>query len=270
VAKLEKLLESFEGFWPAAHAEDWDRVGPIVGSRSAEISKILVSVDLTDEVFEEATLIGAQLILTHHPFLLKGIESVAEETLKGQLLTKLIRAGVSLFSAHTNADVQADGASSLMAQSFGLVDLKPIVPSNGGFGHGVIGRLPNPIDLESFAKKVAHALPATARNVVFSGEATRLITNVAVCSGAGDSFLPQVLASEADVYVTSDLRHHPSQDAISTPRNGGPLSLVDVSHWAAESLWLTGALEKLNSIAGIHAVASTLNTDPWTQEVERF
>jgi dinuclear metal center YbgI/SA1388 family protein len=267
VIQLSELIEELESIWPQSHADDWDSVGLQVGSNAEQIKKVLVAVDLTDDVIEEAIAVKANLIVTHHPLLLKPVESVTDEKLKGSLITKLIKNSISLFTAHTNADVQSDGASSLMAAAFGLKDLKPLIPTDGGFGHGCVGILPEAITLEDFAKLVSSNLPGTARKVAFAGKADRLVKCVAICSGAGDSFLPVVLASKADVYVTSDLRHHPALDAISTPRAQGPLALVDVAHWAAESLWVPGAVAKLAQIKGVEPVASTTKTDPWTLEV---
>lgn len=268
MAKLSDLTEKFETFWPGSHADAWDRVGLLVGSSKADVSKILVAVDLTETVIQEAIDLEAELILTHHPFLLKGVESVSEDRLKGLLIAKLIRSGISVYSAHTNADVQEDGASTLMARAFGLNNLNPLVPTSGGFGHGVIGTLAAETTLANFSKTVSAALPPTARKVAFSGNPSRIVKTVAICSGAGDSFLPVVLESEADVYVTSDLRHHPTQDAVLAPREHGPLSLIDVSHWAAESLWVAHAVNRLNTLTGVTAFESSINTDPWTREVD--
>jgi dinuclear metal center YbgI/SA1388 family protein len=267
VIPLSALIAEFESIWPGSHADDWDRVGLQVGSKSDLVSKVLVAVDLTESVIDEAIAIGANLILTHHPLLLKPVESVTDEKLKGSLITKLIKNSISLFTAHTNADVQFDGASTLMAKAFGLTDLKPLVPANGGFGHGCAGVLPEVLRLDKFADAVSKAMPNSARSVSYAGDPARLVKRIAICSGAGDSFLPVVLESEADVYVTSDLRHHPALDAISTPRNNGPLALIDVSHWAAESLWVPVCAEKLSKIDGLDVVASITKTDPWTQEV---
>ena len=269
MVQLSSLLVEFERFWPARHAEEWDRVGLVTGSGLAEIQKVLVAVDLSDSVIDEAIEKKAQLILTHHPLILKPIDSVAEDKLKGKLLSQLIRSAISAFSAHTNADVQLDGASTLMAREFGLVNLVPLVSSPVGFGHGVIGELNNSMSLQNFAELVAETLPAVARSVAFAGNPDREIRKVAICSGAGDSFIPAVLASDVDVFVTSDLRHHPTQDAISTPRSAGPLALIDVAHWAAESLWVTAAVERIESLGTVTAVASNINTDPWTREVKR-
>lgn len=268
MANLASLVSEFERFWPSSHAEEWDRVGLVSGEASAEIDTVLVAVDLTEAVIDEAISINAQLVLTHHPVLLKPIVSVSEDKLKGKLLARLIRNNIAVFSAHTNADVQSDGASSLMATAFGMSDLEPLIQSAVGFGHGVIGNLHNPMSLASFSKVVSNALPRGARKVVFSGNPDAVVTRVSVCSGAGDSFLPAVLESDAQVYVTSDLRHHPTQDAISTPRMAGTLNLIDVSHWAAESLWVSAAIQRIESFGKVTSVASAINTDPWTQEVD--
>ena len=267
MASLSSLVQEFEKFWPNSHAEAWDSVGLLSGSLDLEVEKVLVAVDLTHEVIDEAIELNAQLVLTHHPVLLKPIHTLAENKLKGSLISRLIRSNLGSFSAHTNADVQADGASTLMAKQFGLQDLSPLVSSPNGFGHGVLGNLNQPVELSVFAQIVSNALPRVARKVVFAGNPTGLVQKVAVCSGAGDSFIPNVLESDADVYVTSDLRHHPVQDAISTPRANGSLNLIDVSHWAAESLWVSAAIQRVETIGMVQAVASAIKTDPWTQEV---
>lgn len=264
---LSEILQRFEGFWPADAADEWDRVGLIVGDPSTDVTKVLVAVDLTEAVIEEAQKNHCQLILTHHPALLKGVSYLAETDLKGRLVANLNRARIANFAAHTNADVQSDGASSAMAKRFGLLSLEPLVAVSGSFGHGVLGALPQPITLREFASVVSVKLPDVARKIAFAGDPLKLVSKVAICSGAGDSFLPVVIESDADVYVTSDLRHHPTLDAVSAPRDRGPLSLVDVSHFAAESLWVDAACDRLKTISGLEVLASAIVTDPWTEEV---
>jgi dinuclear metal center YbgI/SA1388 family protein len=265
VPLLSQILEKFEGFWPEAHADDWDRVGLVTGSPNQGITKVLVAVDLTTSVIEEAKSLGAELILTHHPVLLKGVNYLGEDSLKGSLITKLIRSNIACFSAHTNADVQTDGASSQMARAFGLNNLRPLVPSAVGFGHGVIGELASSKTLLEFSKVVETALPSTARGVAIAGDSNTPIKTVAICSGAGDAFIGNAIASDADVFVTSDLRHHPVLDALQTPRgNRRALTLIDVSHYAAESLWIASAIARLKELSGLQAVPSTVITDPWT------
>jgi putative NIF3 family GTP cyclohydrolase 1 type 2 len=192
---------------------------------------------------------------------------LVEGELKGGLVSSLIRSGLANFAAHTNADVQIDGATSELAKRLALQNLEPISSVQSGFGHGVLGTLTKPVSLRDFALAVSKQLPDVARKIVFAGEPSKLITRVALCSGAGDSFIERVLETDADVYVTSDLRHHPALDATQTPRVNGKLALIDVSHWASESLWVQTAVERIAGIAGIRGVASKVVTDPWTEEV---
>ena len=132
-------------------------------------------------------------------------------------------------------------------------------------GHGRIGRLEAPTSLQAFADHVAEALPGTAHGVRVAGDPDRRIETVAVGAGAGDSLLELVAATDADVYLTSDLRHHRAGEFLE---GGGP-ALVDVSHWAAEWTWLPVAQER--AAVGlkergytVDSRVSTLVTDPWT------
>lgn len=265
--QLSELTSQFEQFWPQTAAEEWDRVGLTVGNPNTSIKSVLVSVDLTDAVIDEAIAENCQLIVTHHPALLRGLNTLIEDELKGGLVSRLIRSGIANFAAHTNADVQVDGATSELAKRLGMKNLEPIAGVQSGFGHGVVGTLASTVSLREFAESVSQQLPAVARKIAFAGDPTKSIKRVALCSGAGDSFIERVLETDADVYVTSDLRHHPALDATQTPRVNGKLSLIDVSHWASESLWVKTAVERIASIPGIKGVASKVVTDPWTEEV---
>lgn len=264
--KLSTLVDKFEQFWPTDHAEDWDNVGLVLGSAEHEITKVLVAVDLTHSVLDEAEALGVELILTHHPVLYKPVTTLAEDGLKGALIARAIRSGISIYSAHTNADAQKDGSSSLLAAAFGLKHLQPLVTTAGGFGHGCIGRLAMPVTLREFAISVSEVLPTTARGTSVAGHGESLVQTVAVCGGAGDSFLSSVIASDADAYVTSDLRHHPALDALETPRDK-PLALIDISHFAAESLWVDAAASRLASIRGLEILISNINTDVWNEVI---
>jgi putative NIF3 family GTP cyclohydrolase 1 type 2 len=177
----------------------------------------------------------------------------------------LIRGGCALVAAHTNADVVARGTSAVLAERLGVTGTRPIVPgTDPALGLGRVGRLPEPTTLGAFARLIGNALPATASGVRVAGGYDRAIETVALCAGAGDSLLshPEVLA--ADVYVTSDLRHHPASEAVENARIGGGPALIDVSHWASEWLWLDVAAEQLReALPGVEIVVSELRSDPW-------
>ena len=254
--KVENFLETAESLWPARLAEDWDRPGLSIGSPKAALERVLLSVDFTEEVLAEAISVSAQLVFTHHPFLLKGVSAVSEDTRKGDLIAKAVRAGVAVFSAHTNADVVEDGVSDVLAKALGLEKVRPLVTTEAGIGHGRIGLLPAGSSIGSLVSSLNSTLPPTLRGVSSTAPADLKITRVALCGGAGDSFIDAAIAEGSDVFVTSDLRHHVAQEAA--------IALIDVSHWASESLWLETAANQLRSHLGqIEFVVSSVTTDPW-------
>jgi dinuclear metal center YbgI/SA1388 family protein len=244
---LENAVASFEKLWPTHLAEDWDVVGLVSGSPSQPVSKALLTVDVTHEVVELAKQVGADLILAHHPLILRGVNTVAEETAKGLVLSQLIRSGIALYSAHTNADCVATGTSASIASKLNLESTKPLSPSvEPGLGIGLIGILPNELSLGQLAEALNNFLPPTATGVRVAGSFDKSVRKVALCAGAGESDLELALDAGADVYITSDLRHHRAQETLELAKaRGVQFSLIDISHWAAEFVWLETAQKEL-------------------------
>lgn len=264
--ELGQLVAAFENLWPIDGAEDWDAPGLVTGSNSQRVSRVLLSVDVTAEIVTEAIDGEFDLVLAHHPYLLRGINSLDESGSKGATLSIAIRSGVSIYAAHTNADVVATGVSAVMAEAFGIEKARPLVAgADASIGHGRIGDLAAPIKLGDFARLIAKVLPSTATGIRVAGDFDQIVQRVAVCGGAGDSFISAAVASGADVYVTSDLRHHPVQDAREQALlSGGSPAIVDVAHWASEWLWLEVAAEQLSKLfPNVQFVVSQIRTDPW-------
>jgi putative NIF3 family GTP cyclohydrolase 1 type 2 len=127
-----------------------------------------------------------------------------------------------------------------------------------------VGRLDAPTTLGHLARTLADLLPPTATGIRVAGEYARPVTTVALCGGAGDAFLAEEAVRRADVYITSDLRHHPASEAVEQARVSSGPALIDVSHWAAEWLWLDTAAEQLRAaVPGLEVVVSEVRTDPW-------
>ncbi|MGV8884982.1 MAG: Nif3-like dinuclear metal center hexameric protein [Microbacteriaceae bacterium] len=262
------VTSTIESLWPISASESWDAPGLLAGDPSAPVTSIHLAVDAVRETVDEAVDRGASLLLVHHPLLLRGVTSVAGTTYKGALLSALIKADCALIAAHTNADVVADGTSGVFAGLLGLLDARAIVGScgTGASAHGLgrVGTLPQPTTLGELAGRLGELLPATAGGIRVSGEFDAPISTVALCGGAGDSLLsdPAVIAS--DVYITSDLRHHPASEARENARVAGGPALIDVSHWASEWLWLETAARQLRELLpDVTVSVSDLRTDPW-------
>lgn len=390
MVRLSRLTALLEEWYPPSGAEDWDAVGLTCGDPDQEVRRVLFAVDPAPAVVQEAVEWQADLLVTHHPLLLRGVHSVAATRPKGRTVQTLIRSGCALFTAHTNADAPVGGVNEALARALGVQDPSVIRPTRGpqldklvvfapadhapavreamtsagagtigdydsctftspgegrfrpldgakpavgrvgevevvdevrvesvlprsrraavvaamraahpyeepAFdileladlpgphtpGHGRIGPLRAPVPLRDFAQQVARVLPRTAHGVRVSGDPDAPVRTVAVASGAGDFLLDAVRGTDADVFVTSDLRHHPASEF----REHGRAALVDVSHWAAEWTWLPvvearmrDALDNLGpgTTAGpraggrpagedtVDTRVSTTVTDPWS------
>ncbi|STD08142.1 metal-binding protein [Dermatophilus congolensis] len=269
VATLADVLTILENSYPAHTAQSWDKVGLVAGDHGQPIQRIHFAVDPTLDVVREAVTAGADLLVTHHPLLLRGIHSVATTTAKGTILTEAIVADLALFCAHTNADSAFPGVNTALAAACGL-DPEATSPLSieEGSPLGLVGDLPTPIRFDEFVTRLAEQLPRTAVGVRASGPAHGQVQRVALLGGAGDSLFNEVRAAKADVYVTSDLRHHPASEAREEAFGATPY-LVDAGHYATEHLWLAEAAETLRSNLHTHGhvvdvYVSELVTDPWS------
>lgn len=258
------VVEVLEAAYPPALAESWDAVGLVCGDPAEPVDRILICVDPVESTVDEALARKAQLLVAHHPLLLRGVHGVPASTPKGSLVHRLIRSRAALYCAHTNADSADPGVSDALANALGLTVVGPLAPNEDGrTGIGRIGELPAEEPFHAFVARVADALPPTAAGVRGAGDPNRPIRTVAVAGGAGDSYLAAVARLGVDAYVTADLRHHPASEHLATEH--AP-ALVDVAHWASEWPWCDQAAAILRDHfdGNVDITVSTRPTDPWT------
>ena len=367
--RLADWVSLVHDVYPPADAADWDAVGLHVGTPDDRVSQVLVCLDVTREVVDEAVTVGAELILAHHPLLFRPLDRLTPDTAAGAVALHAARSGRSILAAHTNLDVAVGGTSDPVTDLLGLVDVEPLVPTplpgqlmlvtfvptadtaavvdalasagagrigeysscsfrtpgtgtfrpsdaadptvgargqlnevgedrlemvvdadrvravvdallaahpyeevayqlypikrlgTGEKGLGRVGRLPKPTELGAIARRVADDLPSP--HLRLAGDPGRSVNRVAVCGGAGDGLIDAALAAGAELYVTGDLRHHPTLDA--TARG---MALIDAGHHWTEVPALTGASDLLGRRAGERGLsagllASKVRTDPW-------
>lgn len=269
-SSLGEVVRALEALWPLDGAEDWDSPGLTIGDTSSEIKSIHLMVDVTLATVREAIDLGADLIVAHHPLLFRPVSSLPEFSYKGKVIAELIRSETALYVAHTNADAVPTGTSAQLAELLGLVHCQPIVPSkNLGHGLGLIGNLPEPMQLHDLAAQLGDGLPLTAVGPVVAGDASSLVSSVSLCAGAGDTLLSHRLVQDSDVFISSDLRHHPVSESREQAILGRGPAIINISHFASEWLWLGRAKSEIGSLMDLKISVSEINTDPWTFQIQR-
>lgn len=374
-ATLADVTGAMEELFPARWADAGDPIGLVVGDPAAEVRRVLLAVDPVQEVVDEAVALRADLLVTHHPLLFRAVHSVAASTPKGRAVHDLVRNGIGLLVAHTNADSPPGGVSDSLALALQLREIRPLVQAHrdpldkivtfvpaedagpvvdalaaagaGAIGHydrcafvtpgegtfrpglganpaigtvgdvevvderriemvlprhrretvvsalraahpyeepafdvlelaswegdrgaGRVGRLAEPMRLGDFADLVVSALPPTSGGARVAGDLDREVAVVGLVGGAGDALLAAAREAGVDVFVTSDLRHHPASEHCEY---AGAAALVDVPHWAAEWTWLPRAAQALTRHLAERGLDVTCDvsrtcTDPWNHQ----
>ena len=267
--RLRDVIALMDAWYPRSDAEEWDRVGLVLGDPDQPVRRILLALDPVAATVSEAVGTRADLMLTHHPLYLRGTSFLPVTDPKGALVTDLVRHGVALFNAHTNADIAFGGVSQALADLIGVRETPPLVPTGvdahgRAVGHGRVGVV-DATTVEAFSDHVASVLPAGPHGLLTGGDPGATVRRVAVAGGAGDSFLGAARGVGADVFLTADLRHHPASESLE----GGAPALLCGSHWATESPWLPVLARRLEEAADaacapVEVEVSTMVTEPWT------
>lgn len=222
VREIEQAL--FE-LAPREGAMDWDNVGHLLGDPDSQVSRVLVALDITEDVADEALAHGCELIVAHHPVMncrWLPVQSVRSDTPQGHLLLKLLRNGVSAICMHTNLDVAWGGVNDILAEKLKLVDPGPLCDN----GLGRVGRLEEPMDLADFVRFVSRSLGCNG--VRYAG-AGKPVCRVAVGGGACGDFEDDAIRAGCDTFVTADLIYHQFLDA-----KGKGINLIDAGHFPTE------------------------------------
>ncbi|MBO6575532.1 MAG: Nif3-like dinuclear metal center hexameric protein [Rhodothermales bacterium] len=267
IAELTALLEEWA---PAASAESWDNSGLQIGRPETTVTGVVVALDLTPAVIQEARRLGANLVITHHPMFFSPIKQITPATLVGSMALQLAESGLAHYAIHTNLDAAREGVSFALARKLGLNHLEFLQEraDDSETGLGTVGEYDEPIPIEAFLARIADALAVNGvRHVSSPGMRVR---RVAVCGGSGSSFLALALASAADAYVTADVKYHQFFDALN-PDGTPALAYVDVGHYESEAMTeelLVAFLDRVTDGIPVHRTAETTSPiQTWIRRV---
>jgi dinuclear metal center YbgI/SA1388 family protein len=255
---VAQLLAAVERLAPPALAEEWDNVGLIVGRHNQAARRLLVALELRDEVLGEAREVGANAVLVHHPPIFPSLTRLTDEVEGARLVLDAAEARVAVMAAHTNLDAARAGLNAHMAELLGIDGATPLSasPADAGAGLGRVGRV-TPTTLERLVGQVGRAFPGAP--VHYAGDPGARVELVACCTGSGGSMIPEARAAGVDVFVTSDLRYHDADRALGLPLVALPHARVERD---AMRRW-TRSLERLLAPQGVEVRFAETDTDPW-------
>ena len=217
--KIKGIIEAMEAYAPLELAVGWDNVGLMLGSADFEVSRVMLCVDVTDEVIDEAVKNGCQLIISHHPFIFTGLKSIDFSHACGKGIQKLIKNDISVYSAHTNLDFASLGVNYYMNKA-----LSEVFCSN----------------IEEFARKVKQKFEAVTVSIVYadglrqdaSGVKAEANGFVSAC-GSFDGDFDRVINSGVNLLVTGEIKYH---DVLTLSQNG--INVIEIGHFDSEKIIL--------------------------------
>lgn len=229
--RVKDILDSLNTLAPFNLAEPWDNVGLLVGNPDQDVTAILAGLDPTTSLIDEAIVLGANTVITHHPVIFKALQAINTSAPDGRLLEKALTNRIAIIGCHTNFDSTHDGVSSILAEQLGLGNHTPLIPTSRGnlpdAGLGRIGSYGTPLSPSEFLNRVLDVLGLDSVQV--AGILPGKITTVAVCGGSGSEFAPQARTLGANVYLSAEIKH---STAIWSIESG--FCVIDGTHFGTE------------------------------------
>ena len=206
MTKVRDVVKVIEDFAPLSVQESWDNCGLCIGSEDAEVSSVLLGLDCTPALVDEAIACGANMIVTHHPLIFRGLKRINGQDPVSETVMKAIKHDIAVYAAHTSADKVSGGVSWAMADRLGLSDVEVLDEESSGVGLGVVGNLKPAVPVGEFASFVKKRFELDALRMSRQDEI--MISRVAMCGGSGGSLIEKARNSGAQVYISGDISYH--------------------------------------------------------------
>ncbi len=223
--KVKDVVSVIEDFAPLSIQESWDNSGLCIGSPDSPAHSVLIGLDCTPELVDEAIEVGADMIVTHHPLIFSGLKRISPEDQVGLAVMKAVSAGIAVYAAHTTADKVIAGVSGAMARRLGLRDIEILDSEGDGTGLGTVGNLPCPMTAEEAIRYVKEKFSLKA--VRTSRPVDVPVKRVAMCGGSGSSLIGKAVSSGAQLYLCGDVSYH----HFFTPKD---FMIMDIGHYESE------------------------------------
>ena len=243
--RIKDIIAGLDREAPFSLAEDWDNVGLLVGSPEHHVRSILIGLDPTNGLLDEAIDRGADTILTHHPVIFRPLPCINTASPEGRLLEKALSHQIAIIACHTNLDSAAEGVSDILATALGLTSLTPLLPAPGSnapdVGLGRLGSYDPPLAIRDFLIKALETLDLPMLQV--AGTLPDVVRTVAVCGGSGSEFADAAYRSGADIYLSSEIKHNVARWAEERE-----FCIIDGTHYGTEQPAVRLLAQKLDRL----------------------
>lgn len=234
--KAGEIVKILEEIAPCSIQESWDNSGFIIGNSGKEVNSVLLAIDCTPAVLEEAITSGTNMIITHHPLIFAPLKRITGAGIVEKMVERAIQNNLVVYSIHTNIDKIISGVSGLMAEKLGLCNIKLLTKDEtDSYGLGVTGEFRGRLDFSEVVEIIREKF--SVKNIRCSVPTDKKIKKIAVCGGSGASLISAAKDSGAQLFITGDLKYH---DFLCEEG----FMVMDIGHFESE----TGVLELLREI----------------------
>ena len=223
--KIREVIDALERFAPLPLQDDYDNSGLQVGTTETEVSGVLLCLDVTRQVVDEAMRNGCNMIVSHHPLLFRPLKRLTDDNI-GSIVIDAVRAGITIYASHTNLDNASKGVNMRIANVLGLTDVKPLDEQPDGNGAGIIGLFKEPMSEQELLALIKEKFGVTC--IRHNGELGRKISRMAVCGGAGAFLADKAVEHGADAFMTGEIGYHRFFGY------DGVIKLIETGHFESE------------------------------------
>lgn len=258
VWKLE-LLEALQEIAPEQTQEPWDNGGIQVDVGTLEINKILVALEVTSEIIQEANELAVDYIVVHHPLIFQPLTEIDSNEVVGHLIVELIQSGIGVYASHTAFDKVKGGNNDYLAEGLELSNIRPM-ESIEEDALGVVGELREVQSLDDFGHKLAKTLAMDIHDFRIVGSAEKPIRTLGIVAGSGGAYVREAIYNGCDILITGDVKYHDAQLA----KEAG-LLLIDAGHYGTEKSFVENMVGKLQGEIGdkVVIIPSSVKMDPF-------
>ncbi len=253
-----EIISYLHSIAPNEYQESYDNSGLIVGNMFEQVKGVIISLDCTEEVIQEAIDKGANMVISHHPIVFRGLKRFTGSDYVERTIMLAIKNNINIFAIHTNLDnMRLSGVNTKICERLKLTNTQILAPKdeNGQIGAGMIGELPSPMESKEFLSFLKNNMELNI--IKYTKPLQKKVHKIAVCGGSGSFLLKSAIAYNADVFITSDFKYHEYFDANNL------IMIADIGHYESERFTIDLLYDLISNKFSTFAAHNTkINTNP--------